>query len=53
MGQQWSQLAPLFRTREAPGTGMAVRAARLAADEHVISASFTALVSDLLAVTAR
>ena len=47
-----SQLAPLFGTPEAIGTGMAVRAAGLTADEHVISASFTALVSDLLTVTA-
>ena len=47
-----SQLAPLFGTPEAIGTAMAVRAAGLTADEHVISASFTALVSNLLTVTA-
>ena len=50
--QAVSQLAPLFGTPRAIGTGMAVRAAGVNADEHVISASFTALVSDLLTVTA-
>ena len=48
-----SQLAPLFGTPEAIGTGMAVQAAGPTADEHVISASLAALVSDLLTVTAR
>ena len=47
-----SQLKPLFGSPEAPGVRMAIRAARPNADEHVISASFTVLVSDLLAATA-
>ena len=44
-----SQLAPLFGNPQAPGVGMAARAARLSADAVEVSASFTALVSDLLA----
>ena len=48
-----SQLAPLFGNPQAPGIGMAVRAGRPNAEADVISASFTALVSDLLAATAR
>ena len=48
-----SQLAPLFGNPQAPGIGMAARAARASADADVVSASFTALVADLLAVTAR
>ena len=48
-----SQLAPLFGNPQAPGIGMAVRTARPNADADVVSASFTALVADLLAVTAR
>ena len=47
-----SQLAPLFGTPEAVGISMAVRAARPNAEADVISASFTALVSELLAATA-
>ena len=46
-----SHLAPLFGNPQASGIGMAVRAGRLNAEADVISASFTALVSDLLAVT--
>ena len=48
-----SQLTPLFRSPQAPGIGMAVRAARLSADADVVSASFTALVADLLAAISR
>ena len=48
-----SQLAPLFGNPQAPGIGMAVRTARPNAEADVVSASFTALVADLLAVTAR
>lgn len=48
-----SQLAPLFGDPQAPGIGMAVRAGRLNAEADVISASFTALVSDLLTATTR
>ena len=48
-----SQLAPLFGNPQALGIGMAVRAARPNAEADVISASFTALVSDLLTATAR
>ena len=48
-----SQLAPLFGNPQAPGIRMAVRAGRLNAEAHVISASFTALVSDLLTVAKR
>ena len=44
-----SQLVPLFGSSEATGIGMAVRAARPSADADVVSASFTALVSDLVA----
>ena len=48
-----SQIAPLFGDSQAPGIGMAVRAARLSADADVVSASFTALVADLLAAISR
>ena len=44
-----SRLAPLFGTPDAVGIGMAIRAARADAEADVISASFTTLVSDLLA----
>ena len=47
-----SHLAPLFGSADAEGIGMAIRAARPSAEADVISASFTALVSDLLAATA-
>ena len=47
-----SQLAPLFGTPEAAGIAMAARAARPNAQADVISASFIALVSDLLTATA-
>lgn len=47
-----SQLASLFGTPEAAGIAMATRAARPNAQDHVISASFIALVSDLLTATA-
>ena len=47
-----SQLAPLFGSPDAVGIGMAIRAARPSAEADVISASFTALVSDLLAAAA-
>ena len=46
-----SQLAPLFGTPEAAGIAMAARAARPSAEADVISASFVALVSDLLTAT--
>lgn len=46
-----SRLAPLFGEPEAAGISMAVRAASPNADARVISASFTALVSDLIAAT--
>ena len=48
-----SQLAPLFGTPEAAGIAMAIRAARPNAQAQVISASFIALVSDLLTATTR
>ena len=48
-----SQLAPLFGNPQAPGIEMAARAARPSADADVISASFAALASDLLAVITR
>ena len=48
-----AHLAPLFGNPQAPGIGMAVRAGRLNAEADVISASFTALVCDLLTVTTR
>ena len=48
-----SQLAPLFGNPQAPGIGMAARAARLSAEADVVSASFTALVADLLAAISR
>ena len=44
-----SQLAPLFGSLDAVGISMAVRAARADAEADMISASFTTLVSDLLA----
>lgn len=44
-----SQLAPLFGSLDAVGISMAVRAARAEAEADMISASFTMLVSDLLA----
>ncbi|MCY3730457.1 MAG: hypothetical protein OXF98_03880 [Rhodospirillaceae bacterium] len=44
-----SQLGRLFGSRDAVGISMAVRAARADAEADVISASFTTLVSDLLA----
>lgn len=44
-----SQLEPLFGSPDAVGISMAVRAARADAEADVISASFTTLVSDLLA----
>ena len=47
-----SRLAPLFGRPEAVGIGMAIRAAGPNAEDDVISASFTALVSDLLTATA-
>ena len=47
-----SRLQPLFGTPEAAGIAMAVRAARPNAQADVISASFIALVSDLLTATA-
>ena len=47
-----SQLGPLFGTPEAAGVKMAVDAARFTAEADVISASLSALVSDLLAATA-
>ena len=43
------QLEPLFGSPDAVGISMAVRAARADAEADMISASFTALVSDLLA----
>lgn len=46
-----SQLRPLFSTPDAFGTSMAVRAAGPNSDARVISASFTALISDLLTLT--
>ncbi len=46
-----SRLAPLFGNPEAVGIRMAVRAAGLSAEEDVITASLTVLVSDLLAAT--
>ena len=48
-----SQLAPLFGNPQAPGIRMAAHAARLSADEDVVSASFTALVADLLTAISR
>ncbi len=48
-----SQLTPLFRSPQAPGIGMAARAARLSANAEVVSASFRALVADLLAAISR
>ena len=48
-----SQLAPLFGHPQAPGIGMAVRAARPNAEPDVIVASFTTLVSELLAAIDR
>ncbi len=48
-----SQLAPLFGNPQAPGIRMAAGAARLSADADVVSASFTALVADLLAAISR
>ena len=48
-----SQLAPLFGNPQAPGIGMAVRAGRPNAEADVISASFTALVCDLLTACRR
>jgi len=48
-----SLLAPLFGNPQAPGIGMAVRAARPSADADVVAASFTALVADLLAAISR
>lgn len=47
-----SQLAPLFGTPESAGVAMATRAARPSAQAQVISASFTALISDLLTASA-
>ncbi|MCY3667732.1 MAG: hypothetical protein OXH81_18880 [Gemmatimonadetes bacterium] len=44
-----SQLEPLFGSPDAVGISMAVRAARAETEADVISASFTTLVSDLLA----
>ena len=44
-----SRLAPLFGSPDAEGIGMAIRAAGPGAEADVISASFTTLVSDLLA----
>ena len=44
-----SQLEPLFGSPNAVGISMAVRAARADAEADMISASFTTLVSDLLA----
>ena len=44
-----SQLEPLFGSPDAVGISMAVRAARADAEADMISASFTTLVSDLLA----
>ena len=44
-----SQLTPLFGSANAVGVGMAIRAAGPGVDADVISASLTALVSDLLA----
>lgn len=44
-----SHLTPLFGSADAAGVGMAIRAAGPSVDEAVVSASFTALVSDLLA----
>ena len=44
-----SQLALLFGSQDAEGIVMAIRAARPNAEADMISASFTALVSDLLA----
>lgn len=44
-----SQLEPLFGSPDAGGISMAIRAARAEAEADVISASFTTLVSDLLA----
>ena len=46
-----SRLAPLFGSPRAPGIAMAVRAARPNVDADVVSASFTALVADLLAAS--
>ena len=43
-----SRLAPLFGSPQAPGVEMAVRAGRPNAEADVVSASFTALVFDLL-----
>ena len=48
-----SQLVRLFGHPEASGIGMAVRAARPNAEPAVIAASFTTLVSELLAATGR
>ena len=48
-----SQLAPLFGHPQAPGIGMAVRAARPNAEADVIAASFTTLVSELLVAIGR
>ena len=47
-----SQLAPLFGNPEAAGIVMAARAARPNAEADVISASFVALVSDLISACA-
>ena len=44
-----SQLEPLFGSPDAVGISMAVRAARADAEADMLSASFTTLVSDLLA----
>ncbi len=44
-----SKLAPLFGSLDAMGISMAVRAARADAEAAMISASFTTLVSELLA----
>ena len=44
-----SKLAPLFGSPDAKGIGMAIRAAGPSDEADVISASFIALVSDLLA----
>ena len=46
-----SRLAPLFGSPDSVGVTLAVRAARADADADVIAASFTVLVSDLLAAS--
>lgn len=48
-----AQLGPLFGSPHGAGIDMATRAARPSAEADVISASFTALVSDLLAAYRR